>query len=308
MPVRHVRAATVVDRADGVPDHARRTSAGASRDGPGVLGDRAGSVCWERLSGSAGEHRPSRQSFAPRRARTGPDEEARGSGGTLGSGCSSPGAPTCGGGPSPTSPKSMFGRTRTRTRRSRCSRGVSRWRLPSLRGRVTPRHGCGGYWRSGFRAGSSRRSLIWWPLRGRRGGGRMGRRRPRCGMANRTLALSRLPSRRLRPRHRRATNRPPGLRTRCPASAISAHPSERDPHVPQSASSAHSDRDGTTAPHRSRLIDAPCQRCPIRPASVTGARLWVRRSTTVWRPVSSEGDEKNDSWCFPIASQHQFSP
>ena len=39
---------------------------------------------------------------------------------------------------------------------------------------------------------------------------------------------------------------------------------------------------------------------PIRPVSITGARFWVRRSTALWRPGSSAGDDRN---LIPSASQ-----
>ena len=55
VPARNARAATVEGRPPvAVPDRARRTSARAPGDGPGVVGGRAERVCQERLCGSAG--------------------------------------------------------------------------------------------------------------------------------------------------------------------------------------------------------------------------------------------------------------
>ena len=63
-----------------VPDQARRPSAAAPGDGAGVLGGGAGRVRRDRLSGSAGEHPPLLQSFAPRQARADRDDGTRGPG------------------------------------------------------------------------------------------------------------------------------------------------------------------------------------------------------------------------------------
>ena len=80
-PARQARDDTVEGRPPvAVPDRARRTSAKAPGDGPGVVGGRAERVCRERLCGSAGQLHLPRQSFVPAQGRADGDGDARGPG------------------------------------------------------------------------------------------------------------------------------------------------------------------------------------------------------------------------------------
>ena len=115
-------------------------------------------------------------------------------------------------------------------------------------------------------------------------------------------------NRRRRPPHPRApggrvrSSRPQSVRQlRQPARMPKSAPIESDrlsgKLIPNSVEKS---RHGLVAKHFRGPCVAPRRSRPIRSVSITGAGFWVRRSTALWRPGSSAGDDKK---LIPGASQ-----